>query len=155
MMKLSAPWMNYYREIEALFAEDNEVKVLYNDEEKELKLLVDNNRKADALAQLFPEKKTFGNVEIKIVIIPANSGDLAPISLFKDAFYGNKAVVDIVSIPSALGSFDYVVFKKKVVQYYNDNLGDINGNRSTLYQDIAKEVFETSGVNFCTEAVEK
>jgi hypothetical protein len=45
------------------------------------------------------------------------------------------------------------VFEKKVVQFFNDQLDDINGNKSTLYQDIAKDVFEKhEGVYFCTAA---
>ena len=44
-------------------------------------------------------------------------------------------------MPFAINSFTYVVFEKEVVQYWNDNLGDINGLRSTLYQDLAKEIF--------------
>ena len=46
----------------------------------------------------------------------------------------------------------YVVFKKEVVQYFNDSLGDIHGVCSTLMQDIAKDIFEdTEGVYFCTD----
>lgn len=50
----------------------------------------------------------------------------------------------------------YIVFKNKVVQFWNDDLSDIYGNRSTLYQDIAKEIFgESSGIFFCTDKEEK
>ena len=34
-MKLIAPWINYYREVEALFKNDDYVRVLYDDEKKE------------------------------------------------------------------------------------------------------------------------
>ena len=59
-LKLSPPWMTYANEVKALFREDKEVRVVYDDEEKKLKLYVDNPRKADALAQLLPAEKTFG-----------------------------------------------------------------------------------------------
>ena len=71
-MKLSSPWVEFYREIEALFAQDDEVKVVYEEEKNEVKLYVENARKADALAQLLPTEKTFGNVVLKITVIPAN-----------------------------------------------------------------------------------
>lgn len=48
----------------------------------------------------------------------------------------------------------YVVFKNCVVQFFNDNLNDIYGNISTLYQDIAREIFadaEWEGVFYCTD----
>lgn len=39
----------------------------------------------------------------------------------------------------------------KVVQYFNDDLGDAHGVCSTLYQEIAKDVFgEHEGIFFCT-----
>ncbi len=46
----------------------------------------------------------------------------------------------------------YILFEPKVVQFFNDDLGDLNGLRSTLYQDIAANVFEDAheGVFFCT-----
>ena len=40
----------------------------------------------------------------------------------------------------------YVVFKNCVVQFFNDNLNDCHGIVSTLYQDIASEVFGDAGV---------
>ena len=50
----------------------------------------------------------------------------------------------------------YVVFKNRVVQFFNDNLNDIYGNISTLYQEIASDVFkEISGVNYCTDIEER
>jgi len=47
---------------------------------------------------------------------------------------------------------DYVVFRNEVVQFFNDEMGDPNGLKSTLYQDIAKDVFaDKDGIFFCTE----
>mgnify|MGYP006958177364 CR=1 FL=1 len=45
------------------------------------------------------------------------------------------------------------MFENKVVQFYNDQMDDINGNKSTLFQDIAGDVFGYDhGVFYCTEA---
>ena len=45
----------------------------------------------------------------------------------------------------------YVIFKKEVVQYYNDSLSDAHGMCSTLYQDIAKRILDADeGIFFCT-----
>ena len=55
--------------------------------------------------------------------------------------------------------FTYVVFKNCVVQFFNDNLNDPHGVLSTLYQDIAREVFGdcgmAGGVAYCTDVERK
>ena len=46
----------------------------------------------------------------------------------------------------------YVIFEKKVVQFFNDDLSDAHGNMTTLYKDVAKDVLgEHHGVFFCTD----
>lgn len=150
-MKLSSPWVNFYRKIEALFAQDPEIKVVYEEEEKEVKLFVDNARKAEALTKLLPAEKTFGNVTLKITVIPDNNAEITTIDLITEAFEGNPALSYVHHIDSVIGVFDYAVFQNKVVQFFDDNLSDINGNCSTLYQDIARDVFEGTNVFFCTE----
>jgi len=51
-----------------------------------------------------------------------------------------------------------VVFKNCVVQFFNDNLNDAHGVISTLYQNIAAEIFEDAnlpGVHYCTDVERK
>lgn len=46
----------------------------------------------------------------------------------------------------------YCSFKKEVVQYPADDLSSETGLKSTLYEDLAREIFEnTDGVYFCTD----
>jgi hypothetical protein len=154
-MKLSPPWINFYNEIKDLFEQDSEIKIKFNEEVPEINLFVDNARKADALAALLPETKEFGNVTMKINVVPANKTP-SKLDLMLEAFLGNPALAYVWSSDTSLGTFQYAVFENKVVQYFNDDLQDINGNRSTLYQDIAKDVFgEATGINFCTESIQK
>lgn len=152
-MKLSSPWVEFYREIEALFEQDDEVKVVYDEEKNEVKLYVENARKADALTQLLPAEKTFGNVTLKIIVIPANDLEISKADLIAEAFDGNPALSYVQHVDAVIGAFDYAVFQNRVVQFFDDNLSDINGNKSTLYENIAKDVFGTDvNVFFCTEA---
>lgn len=152
-MKLSAPWVEFYRELEALFAQDPEVKVVYEEENNEVKLFVETARKADALTQLLPAEKTFGNVTMKITVVPANNLEVSKADLIAEAFDGNPALSYVQHVNAVVGAFDYAVFQNKVVQFFDDNLSDINGNKSTLYENIAKDVFGSDiGVFFCTEA---
>ena len=151
-LKLSTPWVIFYREVEAMFKDDPEVRVVFNEEEPEVKLYVENAEKADALIQLLPKKVDFGNVELKVTVIPANKLGTNKASLFEKAFKGNPAFSFITGHNIFNKPMTYVVFKNKVVQYYTDNLGDIYGNCSTLYQEIAKDIFgKHEGVYFCTD----
>ncbi len=152
-LNLSPPWCEYYNELEELFKEDPDIKIVFNENTDEIKLYVTGSEKADALTQLLPSEKYFGNVCIKIIVIPANpTNEMSPFELIQAAFKNNPIVSYFHSVdnPYAM-QMDFVVFRNQVVQYYNDNLGDINGMRSTLYQDIAKEIFENIPVHFCTD----
>lgn len=156
-LKLSAPWIIFYKEIEAMFKFDPAVKVIYDEDKNEVKLYVEGAQKADALTQLLPTEKAFGNVVMKITVVPANKLKAVKEGLYEAAFEGNSA---LSYVRSATGIFTnpitYVVFKKEVVQFWTDDLGDINGLRSTLYQDIAKDIFgETQGIFFCTDDTEE
>ena len=158
LLNLSSPWVIYYREVQALFAEDPSVHVVYDEWENHIKLYVDKGDKAEALELLLPKEKMFGDVTVKLSIIPANNadglfGDFNTGELYSIAFYGNSAYAFSKTITGVFtNNLTYVVFKKKVVQYYNDSLGDIYGQCSTLYQDIAKDVFgESEGLFFCTD----
>mgnify|MGYP006958179753 CR=1 FL=1 len=152
-VKLASPWVQYYREIEALFGDDPDIKVLFDEDDLVVRLSVNDHDKADALTQLLPASKEFGNVTLYISVIP-NNEVAAPskISLLKRAFHGNPAFCYTASAEGLYSSpIHYVVFANQVVQYFNDDLGDINGFCSTLYQDIAKDVLgESEGVHYCT-----
>lgn len=156
-MRLSSPWEIYHKQIVALFQEDDEIKVTFDEENYEIKLFVDNGRKVDALAKLLPAEKQFGNVTVKISVVPANDGEEeTKAKLIEEAFSGNPALRYIYNAQTPFGDFDYVVFEGRVVQYFNDDMRDINGNKSTLYQDLAKEIIgEEANLCFCTEAIAK
>ena len=150
--KLSSPWMTYYHEIEALFGEDPAIKVSFDNDEKIIKLYVIGDEKAEALTQILPAKKEFGNVTVSINIIPANQFNESKVSLFQKAFEGNPVVDAIKTLVVFNAPVTYIIFKNKVVQFFNDDISDINGNKSTLYQDIADDIFENhNGIFFCTD----
>lgn len=151
---IAPPWITYARKIHKLFEMDPEVRVEYSDDEvcgKELKLYVESHEKAEALDKLLSGVKSFGNVEMVLTVIPANVEE-SPFKVFEKAFKGNPIVSYTETLNAYGQEFNYVVFQPEVVQYFNDNMGDINGIESTLYQDIAKEVFkDMNGVFFCTD----
>ena len=127
------------------------MKIEYDNDNTSLKLYVEGVKKADALTKLLPAHKEFGNVVLNITVIPANYKD-DKVSLFRAAFEGNSIVSEIATKDLCGGKVSYVVFEGKVVQFFNDSMADINGLCSTLYQDIANEVFDDhAGIYFCTE----
>ena len=157
---MAAPWTTLFKEYEAMFAGDSNVKVSFDEREngeKTIVLYVTGDKKAKALEKLLPSEAKFGNIVVKIVVKPANKlGEEDIVQLFRDAFDGNEAVsrIQIIKNPFAFDAA-YVVFKKKVVQFYTDDLTDINGNCSTLYQEIAKDIFKVNaGISFCTSAID-
>lgn len=165
-MKLSAPWVLFYHEVEAMFKEDPEVHVIYDDIDKPtLKLFVKDPDKAEAISYLMPPFKEYGDVTLEILVIPSNSSvnkerlksmnpDFPDIcGLFEVAFALNPAFCYVEKVSGIMSNpIYYVVFSKKVVQYFTDDLGDAHGVRSTLYQEMAKDIFiEIDGVHYCTD----
>lgn len=164
-IKLSPPWVEYYRELNCLFEEDPEVTIIFDEEEPEVKLYVNNHLKAYALTELLPVEKEFGNVTLKVTVIPPNGttgiSNMKGVNIFRVAFKNNPIVSYIEELETiVMGNVTYVVFENKVAQYFIDNICDIHGVRSTLYQDIAKNVFEDGAyaldtkVFFCTDVPE-
>lgn len=149
-----APWIIFSRQVEALFSKDPEIKFEYDDSEKEIILYVYNPDKEDALRHILPSSRQFGNIVVKLTIIPGELNGDYKAKYFERAFTGNDAFDHLSTVESAFSSnpISYCVFVKEVVQYPNDNIGDEHGVCSTLYQDLAKEVFgEVDGVFFCTD----
>ncbi len=162
---LTSPWARYYMELEAFFGEDPDVKVLFSEDKISITLYVDGEKKAAAIRKLLPAQVTFGEIVLKVNVVPSNelSGrGFAEIetpeygvaaNLFAYALEGNPILSYIKHVRGIfMDGITYVVFRNKVVQYYNDNIGDVNGLCSTLYQDIAKNLFgDTDMVFFCTD----
>lgn len=155
VLKLAPPWETFYRELNALFGSDPDISVIFDEDEPEIKLYVSDPTKADALAELLPSEKEFGNVVLKIVVIAPNGYQSKNVKsdLLLTAFNGNPALSYVKTVSGILSNdITYVVFQNEVVQYFNDSLSDVHGLCSTLYQDIAGHVLgEIDGVFYCTD----
>ena len=154
-VKMYSPWVVFANQMKALFAKDPDVKVEYDSEMQTITLYVDDVDKADALMKILPMTKDFGTTKIYIRVIPANenSGEYLA-RCFELAFMGNEAFSHLTTVPDAFMSnpLSYCTFKKEVVQYPNDNIFDEHGICSTLYQNLAHDIFgDVGGVFFCTD----
>lgn len=156
-LRILPPWSTFINKIKELFKADPQIIVNtdFNSEHPSISLATNNPDKASALLKLLPEEKVFGSVTLKINVdcyTFSNKAFTNMKELFKTAFYGNPVLVNIIESDSWYAPFTYVVFKNEVVQFYNDNLNDPDGYSSTLYQDIASEVFnDLNGVAYCTD----
>jgi hypothetical protein len=49
----------------------------------------------------------------------------------------------------------YIVFKPEIVQFFNDDLTDINGLASMLYNQIAYDIFRPElNVSYCIDKID-
>ena len=161
-LKMSPPWITYINKVQALFDGDPQIacNVGSTEDGPYIILATNNPDKAAALLRILPSEKMFGNIKLTIGVDCPTVSNLAFPSkkvLFETAFEKNPAFAYAVS-PAEEGynwfSMTYVVFKNCVVQFFNDNLNDCHGVISTLYQDIAEEIFADSqltGVYYNTD----
>ena len=164
-LKISPPWITFINMVIALFDGDPQIacNVNWSGANPSITLATNNGDKAAALLKLLPAEKQYGNIKLTIGVDgPVSNRAFTSIQeLFEIAFEKNPAFAYAVS-PTKEGyqfiDFTYVVFKNCVVQFFNDNLNDPHGVVSTLYQEIAKEVFEDAGligVSYCTDVERK
>ena len=150
---MSSPWVTYARKLAMLLtADDTEVE--YNSEKKKVTIRTNSFDKCAAFTKLLPQAVVFGNVILTIDIIPAN--DIDDVTMFKHIFANSPIVDKIVTIqPEGTSNpFTYILFKKEVVEYWDDNLGNPHGFMFDLYQNMAENVFEDNhdGIIFTTSS---
>ena len=152
-LTLCSPWVTYMHKLEALFGKDPDIKIVFGESSMTVKLFVTGADKAAALDRLLPASITFGTGNtLTIEVVPANE-EKSKADLFRDAFEGNPLYSHTTVIQPTDGyAFTYVMFKKFVVQYWNDTLKDPEGIVSTLAQDLAREIFSENDVMYSTES---
>ena len=166
-LKLAAPWTTLYRELEMLFEKDDEITTFFDEYNVAIKIYVANEKKAQALSNIIPEEKIFGNVNLKIEVIPPNGEVIKSSerreSIFNGSYYNdfveafdNNPIVKSINTVGAnvFIPFTFIEFVPEVVQFYNDNMANMYGIASVLYEEIARDIFEMVGVFFSTAKVE-
>ena len=71
-VKLSPPWITLLIRLKVFFEQDPEIKIEYINDPPTVKLFVENEKKAEALAALLPYQINVG-FTLKIIVIPANT----------------------------------------------------------------------------------
>ena len=153
-MKLSPPWITYFHKVQALFEKDNSITVDFDESNCCLNIIVKEDiEKGEAIQKLFPSEKVFGNNIMKINVVTIQEPKQIPTAqIFANAFKNNPVVEDVINKSDILRNDQtYIMFQNKVVQFFNDDIYDYNGVCTTLYQNIAKDVFKDfADVHYCT-----
>lgn len=153
-LDLSAPWYVFHTQVFKLFEQDAEVIVDEELEETEtgftFGIYSKNAKKIQAIKKLIGSKVVFGNVAVEIDYGENEDEDIAEI--WKDAFSGNPLFCGIVSADMPFyGSCDYAIFKRDIIDFYGDDISDVNGNLHYIVADLVKEVVNSKGIFICTE----
>lgn len=155
-LELSSPWVNYARKIYLLFCNDPEVHIIYDTDAVCVRLLVDNEVKADAISKILPIEKKFGNVTLAISVIPSNKKD-SMVDIYRKAFNGNPIFKGITELDTTYGMCEgFAMFENSTVQYFNDSLHHPDNIETTTYEELAMDVLaeNSQGVFFATETGE-
>lgn len=150
---LSAPWDTWAKKAHALFEQDDEVAIEYDGDAPSVTLLVDNPTKADALARLMPESVEFGNVTLKVAVVPANDEQSAE-QLFRAAFDGNPAFAgtEVEGMPDG-SPVTFALFEPACAQWFADDLQNPYGLQTMTYEQVAKDVLKPSDVRITSDVV--
>ena len=166
-MKLSPPWCTHVSMLEAIFGEDKDITIKYDNDLYAVKIYVNDADKAFALDKIINSWKEYGNIVLRVIVVSPNYEKIKKEtescdtqSLYEIAFKGNPVFSFAKTVQGLLSNkITYVVFKNKVVQFFNDDLNDVYGNMTTLYENIAREIFDSTvnvnkGVAYCTDLPE-
>lgn len=152
--RLAAPWTVWAHEVMALFEMDDEVSVEYDDDATRLVVRVANAVKADALAQLLPTEKSFGNVTLDVTIVPANE-DASAEQVWRWAFDGNPVLAGMATDVMPDGSpVTFALFAPECTQWYADDISNPFGIQTKTYEDVAADVLEAGEVLITSDTMD-
>ena len=162
-LRLSPPWHSYQRKVFALFGADPQVKMRdlrqVDEANYELSMLVCNGLKAQSIRALLPRTVQISGVTVTTrVSFPIEQCEVGPPSqvceaqLLEDAFTGNPIFdrIDAQGVPMGGIQIGYCIFRKQVIQFWDDDLSNFYGVHTTLAEDIARDVLKETTVQFCT-----
>lgn len=157
--KLSSPWEQIHHAYLAFFANDQDIKVcdIVKTADKgiyDLNIITSNIDKFRSLNRIAKKEYEFGNVTLKVSVSFEEVDEVDPTKDIETLLEDNEWFKEIKTIEIKGLVYNYCVFQKKVMQYFDDILSDESGIRSTLAQDVAVELFDAPGINFCTDKTE-
>ena len=159
--KLSPPWFTFYNFVKHSIGNDTCVKVLdmkeVSDFEYIIPIKVWDLDKAIALATIMELHKNFGNINVCIKIYfggqvvkpkkaPENVEEM--LEIFEDALDTNCYFQFVESVKIFAASIIFPVFKKSVIQFFNDDISDLFSNFNGVAAKVFIEVLKPKIGNF-------
>jgi len=160
-VNLSPPWYGYHRKVKALFERDTEVQVKdlskSDDGQYNYMILVYNKEKAEAIKSILPQTVQIGNITVNVTILgpdenATSDSEKSILDIYNAAFSGNPIFEKTLNRQYGCFSKNFCIFKKEVIQFWNDNLADYCGNYNGLASDIAEEILTADDISFCISA---
>ncbi len=152
MARLSPPWYTLWNKVKYSIGEDPEVVVGDLQTQSDpfiIPIRVDNRQKAQALASIMNPSYSLGNIHINVEISDSSGKIISPINptspeqlseMVQTGLQGNHLFLKVVTQPLFPNArlIVFPVFKKEVIQFYNDDLSDLYNN----FNNVAALVFQ-------------
>lgn len=158
-VKLSPPWWSLHRQISAMFEGDPDVSVgelaEVSGSKKSCIILVNKRDKAAAMKAMLQTEVQISGVTVSIAVLgpdedaieAANGSDA---QILTALLTGNPRFVGITTVHRFMAEMEYCIFKKEVVQFWNDDAASYKDVSTMLAEDIARHIFRETQVCFCT-----
>lgn len=123
---------------------EDEIKIVLTNTDLDnpvIKYYVNSKSRRAALGKYLPSSVAFGNITLINEVVEADGRISDEKSTFTDIFSNWESVSYIEKMSGWSPVLCWIVFKPTVVQYDNDNIQSPNGISTTLYEDLAREIF--------------
>jgi len=154
-LRLSPPWHTFFSMIKHAIGRDRCVNVLEMEQQSDILFIipieVKNREKAHALATVLTSSVSFGNIEVCIHVLHCDAvvrpnhlpqDRCCLIRTFKRALGSNYYFRSIEFKEVFDTTFVYPIFRREVLQFFNDDLSDyysnFNGAVANVFADILK-----------------
>ena len=154
-LKLSPPWHTFFNFVKHTIGKDKQVKVLEMKEVSEtdfiIQIEVKDKDKALALATILEPHKEFGNINVYVEVLcfgkavkPSEKKQnvCTLVKFYEKAFETNKYFVHAEVVDFFGSMILFPVFKKEIIQFFNDNLADLYQNFNGVVADVFKEMLK-------------
>ena len=158
---LSAPWVTYFKMVYNVLMGDPDITMpaeITDEGDRIYSFYIEspNSAKIIALSKVLKNEVVMGNITIKVqyrctddAYIELLNENITPQD-YENAFTGNKYFVKMECIKMPVGEFDYAVFSRDIITFYNDDMTDYHANAHYIVADIIKQITDPSDVCPCT-----
>jgi len=155
-VKMSPPWYTYFNYLKHSIGRDQCVDVLDMKEISGADYLISvdvkNREKATALATILIPCKNFGNINVRVEVLHCGRrvkpycnphDESIIIKIIEEALGTNHYFECVESAEYFVSLLIFPVFKKEIIQFFNDDLSDFYNNFNGVVAKVFSEVLES------------